>query len=191
MTNHEDCLVLNADYSPIGIIGWRKAMVWSFRYTHSQYSGIEIIDHYKDDIVLAANGQCKIPAVVRTTKYFKLIGQPVIFSRKNLFIRDDYMCQYCGVKPPISQLTYDHVIPKSKWPFSRKSATGWTNIVTACYKCNAKKGNKTVQQSGMHLQNEPYIPKKSKKYLPVNHQLLTIRTDIPSEWKLYVGDLIT
>ena len=191
MTNHEDCLVLNADYSPIGIIGWRKAMVWSFRYTHSQYSGIEIIDHYKDDIVLGANGQCKIPAVVRTTKYFKLIGQPVVFSRKNLFIRDDYMCQYCGVKPPISQLTYDHVIPKSKWPFSRKSATGWTNIVTACYKCNAKKGNKTVQQSGMHLKNEPYIPKKSKKYLPVNHQLLTIRTDIPSEWKLYVGDLIT
>ena len=58
MTNHEDCLVLNADYSPIGIIGWRKAMVWSFRYTHSQYSGIEIIDHYKDDIVLGANGQC-------------------------------------------------------------------------------------------------------------------------------------
>ena len=74
MINHEDCLVLNADYSPIGIIGWRKAMVWSFRYTHSEYSGIEIIDHYKNDIVLGANGQCRIPAVVRTTKYFKLIG---------------------------------------------------------------------------------------------------------------------
>ena len=191
MINHEDCLVLNADYSPIGIIGWRKAMIWAFRYSHSDYSGIEIIDHYNNDIVLGTNGNYKIPAVVRTTKYFKLIGQPVVFSRKNLFIRDDYTCQYCGTKPPISQLTYDHVIPKSKWPFSRKSATGWTNIVTACYKCNAKKGNKTIQQSGMKLKNQPYIPKKSKKYLPVSHQLLTIRTDIPNEWKLYVGDLIT
>lgn len=191
MINHEDCLVLNADYSPIGIIGWRKAMIWSFRYTHSLYSGIEIIDHYKDDKVIGAKGYCRIPAVVRTTKYFKLIGQPVVFSRRNLFIRDDYMCQYCGDKFPISQLTYDHVIPKSKWPHCRKSATSWTNIVTACYKCNAKKGNKTVQQSGMKLKNQPYIPHKTKKYLHVNHQLLTIRSDIPNEWKLYVGDLIT
>ena len=188
MINHEDCLVLNADYSPIGIIGWRKAMVWAFRYSHSDYSGIEIIDHYKNDKVIGANGGCKIPAVVRTTKYFKLIGQPVVFSRKNLFIRDDYCCQYCGKKFPIGQLTYDHVIPKSKWPHSRKSATSWTNIVTACYKCNSKKGNKTIQQAGLKLKNDPYIPKKSRKYLHVNHQLLTIRTEIPQEWKIYVGD---
>ena len=49
MKTHEDCLVLNADYSPIGIIDWRKAMVWSFRYTNCQYSSIEIIDYYNND----------------------------------------------------------------------------------------------------------------------------------------------
>ena len=80
MINHEDCLVLNADYSPIGIIGWRKAMVWAFRYSHSDYSGIEIIDHYKNDQVVGANGGCKI-LILRTImlqKMIKLLVQMVV-----------------------------------------------------------------------------------------------------------------
>jgi hypothetical protein len=190
MTNHEDCLVLNADYSPIGIIDWRKAMVWSFRYTNFQYSGIEIIDYYNNDYIMGVRKHLKIPAVVKTTKFFKVHSHNVIFSRKNLFIRDDYTCQYCGDKPSVSQLTYDHVIPKSKWPYPKTSCTSWTNIVTACFKCNCRKGNKTIQQAGMTLKNQPVVPQKTRKYLHVMHQLLTIRKDIPTEWKLYVKDFI-
>ena len=175
MTNHEDCLVLNADYSPIGIIGWRKAMVWSFRYSHSQYSGIEIIDHYKDDIVLGANGQCRIPAVVRTTKYFKLIGQPVVFSRKNLFIRDDYMCQYCGAKPPISQLTYDHIIPKSKG-----GKHEWQNVVACCKRCNLIKADKDLNQTILKLIQSPLAPEG-------NFWIKTIIGSNPDpEWEEYL-----
>ena len=90
MRHHNDCLVLNADYSPIGIIDWRKAMVWSFRYMNSKYSGIEIIEYYSDDYVIGVNTKSEIPAVVKTTKYFKVNSQSVNFSRKNIFIRDDY-----------------------------------------------------------------------------------------------------
>jgi 5-methylcytosine-specific restriction endonuclease McrA len=190
MTNHKDCLVLNADYSPIGIIDWRKAMIWSFRYTNFQYSGIEIIDYYNDDYIIGVRKHLKIPAVVKTAKFFKVHSHNVIFSRKNLFIRDDYTCQYCGAKPNINQLTYDHVIPKSKWPHPKTSSTSWTNIVTACFKCNCRKGNKTIQQAGMTLKNQPIVPQKTRKYLHVMHQLLTIRRDIPTEWKLYVKDFI-
>jgi len=190
MRNHNDCLVLNADYSPIGIIDWKKAMIWSFRYVNSKYTGIDIIEIYKDDYVIGAQQQkIKIPAVVKTTKYFKVNSQLVNFSRKNLFIRDNYTCQYCGAKPAINQLTYDHVIPKSKWPHIQQSPTSWTNIVTACFRCNCKKGNKTPQQANMVLKSKPYVPQKTKKYLHVSHQLLTIRNNIPHEWKLYIGDL--
>ena len=190
MKYHNDCLVLNADYSPIGIIDWRKSMVWSFRYNHSNYFGIEIIEYYKNDHVIGVNQKLNIPAVIKTTKYFKVHNQSVNFSRKNLFTRDDFTCQYCGQKPPINQLTYDHVIPKSKWPHKNKTATTWTNIVTACFKCNCRKGNKTLQQANMQLKNNPVIPQKTKKYLHVTYYLSTIRKDMPDEWKLYIAEKI-
>lgn len=188
MRNHNDCLVLNADYTPIGIIDWKKAMVWSFRYSNSKYSGIEIIEYYSNDYIIGVSSNLKIPAVVKTAKYFKINNQYVNFSRKNLFIRDDYTCQYCGNRYAINQLTYDHVIPKSKWQHKNIPVTSWTNIVTACYKCNCKKGNKTLQQANMSLKTDPYIPQKTRKYLHVIHQLFTIRKDIPEEWELYVGN---
>jgi hypothetical protein len=190
MRSHKDCLVLNADYSPIGIIDWKKAMVWSFRYTHSRYSGIEIIEYYSDDYVIGANSTEKIPAVIKTTKFFKINHHTVNFSRKNLFIRDNYTCQYCGDQLPSNQLTYDHIIPKSKWQFKNQPVTSWTNIVTACFRCNSRKGNKSLQQVNMQLMTNPYIPNKTTKYLHVTHQILTIRHSIPKEWQLYVGAII-
>jgi len=190
MRHHNDCLVLNADYSLMGIIGWQKAMVWEYRYNKSNYSGIDIVEYYIDDYIIGTNSQKKsIPAVVKTNKYFALKNQNVNFSRKNLFTRDDYTCQYCGITLPVSQLTYDHVIPKSKWPHSKQTATSWNNIVTSCFKCNSKKGNKTLQQANMKLRTQPFIPRKTNKYLHVTHQLLTIKRDIPKEWLLYIGDI--
>jgi hypothetical protein len=191
MRSHKDCLVLNADYSPIGIIDWKKAMVWSFRYTNSRYSGIEIIEYYSNDYVIGANSKEKIPAVVKTTKFFKINNHSVNFSRKNLFIRDNYTCQYCGDQLPANQLTYDHIIPKSKWQYKNQPATSWTNIVTACFRCNSRKGNKTLQQVNMQLMTNPYVPNKTTKYLHVTHQILTIKHNIPKEWQLYVGGMVT
>jgi 5-methylcytosine-specific restriction endonuclease McrA len=191
MRNHNDCLVLNADYSPIGIIDWKKAVVWSFRYINSKYSSVDIVEIYKNDYAIGAQYQkINIPAVIKTNRYFKVTNQAVNFSRKNLFIRDNYTCQYCGARPNINQLTYDHVIPKSKWPHHNKTATSWTNIVTACFKCNCKKGNKTPQQANMTLNTKPYTPQKTRKYLHVSHQLLTIRNKVPDEWKLYIQDFV-
>lgn len=185
--NHKACLVLNVDYSPISIIDWRKAMILAFRYFYTQHCGIEIIEFYKDDYVIGATQPMKIPAVIKTTKYFKFNNQLVNFSRKNIFIRDNYTCQYCGCKPAVNQLTYDHVIPKSKWTNCLQPATCWTNIVTACYKCNSKKGNKTLKQANMILDTEPYIPKKTSKYLHITSQLVIIKNSIPDEWKLYIN----
>ncbi len=183
------CLVLNADYSPLGIIDWKKAVVWSLKYENGSHRGIEVLDFYKDDSIIGAhNKRYPIPCVMRTCKYFKLNFQRVNFSRKNIFIRDNYICQYCGIMKGINELTYDHVIPKSNFKYKNSTPTCWTNIVTACTACNRKKGNKTPKQANMPLINLPIEPKKHFKYLPVARQLSTIRQDIPKEWKIYLPE---
>lgn len=187
--SHKNCLVLNADYTPIGIIDWKKAMVWSFRYINENYSSIEIVEYHYQDTVIGCNGPLNIPSIIKTTKYFKLLNKRVNFSRKNVFIRDDYTCQYCGTKLPINKLTYDHVIPKSLWK-NNGTPTCWTNIVTACISCNLKKSNRTPCQANMPLKQDPFIPQKSMKYLPLAYQLNTILKDFPDQWKAYVGDII-
>jgi len=185
---HKKCLVLNADYTPIGIISWQKAMVWLFRIKEDT-NNIDIIEYHANDSVLTCRGPERIPSVVKTIKYFKLLNHHVNFSRKNVFIRDDFRCQYCNKKYAINELTYDHVIPRAQWK-CLDTPTCWTNIVTACWNCNEKKGNKTPQQANMPLIKEPYIPRKTLKYLPLAHQLNTILTDLPKEWHSYIGDLI-
>lgn len=184
---HNKCLVLNADYSPLTIINWQRALVWSMKYETNHNLSIQIIDFYKDDYILGANyKKYPIPAVVKTNHYFRITTQSVKFSRKNIYIRDEYTCQYCGNTPNTSELTYDHVIPKSSWSSIVGSPTCWTNIVTACIDCNRKKGNRTPKQANMPLKNLPKEPAKNTKYLPICSYLLKIKTEIPAEWNIYI-----
>jgi len=188
-TENSKCLVLNSDYTPLGVISWKRALVWSMRHELHSNCGVDIIDFYKNDWIVGVNDRkIPIPAVVKTCKYFRIYNQNVNFSRKNLFIRDNYTCQYCNSRKEINKLTYDHVIPKSVWKNKIGSPTCWTNIVTACVDCNRKKGNRTPKQANMPLQNLPVAPKKSHKYLPITYWLLRIRKEIPDEWKCYLPE---
>lgn len=185
--NNSKCLLLNADYSPIHIISWQKAIVWNIRYENNKSYGIEIIDFYKDDFIQCVDKRIPIPAIAKTKRFFKINNQTVNFSRKNIFIRDDYRCQYCYKQFAEYFLTYDHVIPKSMWKLS-SSPTTWTNIVTCCTSCNRKKGCRTPKQANMFLHNIPNKPYKTAKYLPVTQLLLNIKNSghMPEEWKLYL-----
>ena len=187
---HKSCLILNADYTPMGIIDWKRAMTWLFRYGNAVGSRIEILEYHETDLVQTSTGPIKIPSIIKSSRYFKIFNKRVNFSRKNVFIRDNFTCQYCNKKFPIGKLTYDHVIPKSLWKLN-SSPTCWTNIVTACIHCNFKKSNKTPSQANMPLQIEPFAPQKSIKYLPLAYQLTTILKDFPKEWNAYVGDMVT
>jgi len=188
MCGHKDCLILNADYSPIGIINWQKAITWSFKYKYKKNQGIEIIDYYSNEYIIGANRRFPIPAVAKTVRYFKLHKRyNIVFSRKNLFTRDNYTCQYCGNVFSHNHLTYDHVVPKSRFVDTR-SATNWTNIVTACSKCNRRKGNKTPKEANMTLINEPLKPSFSIKYLPWYQHLITIGNGTTNEkWQQYIS----
>jgi len=183
MINHKPCLVLNLDYTPITIIDWKTSINWKFRVQKHHNPVIDIVQHYNDDYIQGPNYAYEIPCVIKVNKFIKAHKQLVKFSRKNLFLRDNYTCQYCGEMCPINKLTYDHVIPKSKWS-SKYSPTSWENIVTACYMCNRKKGDRTPQQANMKLLLEPNRPKFNLKYLPW-YQVLANIEYIP-EWSVFI-----
>jgi len=186
-TNHKKCLLLNVDYTPIALISWKRAIVWYFKYEHDKAYGIDIIDFYKNDSIKGVNNKkFPIPAVTKTKKFFHVHNDKVVFSRKNIFIRDEYTCQYCGKQFDYSKLTYDHVIPKSIWN-RQTSSTCWNNIVTACVACNNKKGSRTPKQANMPLRKIPVRPERKLRYLPIFEHLSTIN-EIPDEWKLYIPE---
>lgn len=187
--HNNKCLVLNADYSLLRIVDQRKAMSWYLKYSDTDY-GVEIIDFY-DDFIMGTNGRVyPVPAVAKIKKYFKMTNFNVSFSKKNIFIRDEYTCQYCGLRKSLNELTYDHVIPKSKWKKEYGCATSWTNITTACIGCNRKKGGRTPQQANMPILSTPHKPTKNSKYLPVMFHLSRIEREVPKEWKVYIPENI-
>jgi len=186
---HTNCLVLNADYTPLSIITWQRALLWFMRQENNPKYGIDILDFYKDDFIQGVNNKkYPMPAVSKTKRFFKINNQQVTFSRKNIFIRDNFTCQYCNKQYTHNQLTYDHVIPKSKWNWNSGSPTVWTNIVTSCVDCNRKKGNRTPKQANMELQNIPIKPNKNPKYLPISMHIAKIKEQIPDEWRIYLPE---
>lgn len=162
-------LVLTQGYEPLKVISWQRAI------TLLSLGKIEVIEEYDRDI-RSTSLVIKCPAVVRLLRVFKRNRKPVKFSRVNIFARDKYRCQYCGSKGKIGDLTYDHILPKS-----RGGKTVWKNIVTCCIECNSKKRDKTPEEARMRLRSQPGQP----KWVPA----MTIRLShlsAPDAWKSYI-----
>ena len=121
--------------------------------------------HDTDDWIAAVNFRIQIPRVVRLLNYDRVPRNAVKFSRRNVFLRDEHRCQYCGRRFGVHNLSLDHVIPRS-----RGGQTTWENIVAACLKCNVQKGGRTPKEAGMTLCRPPHKPAQN----PVlSHQLST------------------
>ena len=91
----------------------------------------------------------RLPSVVVLREFVKPARFPA-FTRFNLFLRDEFTCQYCGAK---GEMTFDHVTPRS-----RGGRTTWENVVASCGKCNLRKANLTLRQAGMSLKRRPMRP---------------------------------
>ncbi len=100
--------------------------------------------------------EIRVPRIIRLLFYDKLPQSNVKFNRRNIFARDENRCQYCGRKFPTSELSFEHVIPRS-----RAGKSTWTNIVCACTNCNKRKGGRTPEEAGMKLIRRPIQPKHS------------------------------
>jgi 5-methylcytosine-specific restriction endonuclease McrA len=114
---------------------------------------VEVIK-YSDKVITTCKEKIQIPLIVRLiTVVRKVFKNKIQFTKKNLFVRDQYMCAYCAQKFESKQLSVDHILPES-----RGGPTSWENCVTACVKCNNKKDNKTPREAGMFLKFKPFEP---------------------------------
>jgi 5-methylcytosine-specific restriction endonuclease McrA len=100
--------------------------------------------------ILTTSGEFVRPLIIRLLNYVKFRTKPIKISRHRIYARDNHQCVYCGSK---KSLTIDHVIPRSKGGLNT-----WTNMVTSCFSCNVKKGDKSLEQSKMKLNSQPYEP---------------------------------
>jgi len=140
-------LVLNADYRPLS---YYPLSLWNWQDSiKSAYlDRVTIVNNY-DRIIKSPSFSMKLPSVIALKSYIKPKSNPH-FTRFNVFLRDKFMCQYCGSK---SELTFDHLLPRSKG-----GKTDWDNVVTACSSCNVQKGGQLYGNSEMSLQQIPYQP---------------------------------
>jgi len=162
----EPVLVLNANFAPINVCTTRRA--------------IGLIHTGKASMVMNGRGTIKTvsaalekPSIIRLGRMVKRPRPRVKLSKREIFRRDNYTCQYCGVRG--GNLTLDHVIPR------RLGGThSWENLVTACAFCNHKKGGRTALQAGMMLFKNPKEPSSSAEYIFGRY------TIINEEWEPYL-----
>jgi 5-methylcytosine-specific restriction endonuclease McrA len=137
-------LVLNLDHSPVAVVTVQKAIVLLHLDKVTCLSAYEFLE------VRTVSQSFDYPAVICLNNYKSIPYRGVLLNRNNLFRRDKGECQYCGSK---KQLTIDHVIPRSKG-----GKSNWTNLVTACHRCNVVKGDKSPEQAGLRLTKLPFKP---------------------------------
>jgi 5-methylcytosine-specific restriction endonuclease McrA len=143
---------------------WRQVSEYKLKFQPEQYEWIRTVRF-----------QIAIPRVIRLLFYDRLPKQEVKFNRRNIFARDGNRCQYCGKRFTTSELSLDHVLPRSQGGVS-----SWENIVCSCMKCNIRKGGRTPSQAGLKLIRLPVKPKRSP--------LLTLRLgqEKYASWKQFL-----
>ena len=140
-------LVLNADYRPLS---YYPLSLWSWQDTIKAVflDRVNIVSFY-DKTIRSPSSELRLPSVVSLKSYITPSRHPA-FTRFNVFLRDKFSCQYCGHR---DELTFDHVIPRSKG-----GQTTWENVVAACSPCNLRKGSLTTAEAHMFPSQTPFQP---------------------------------
>lgn len=144
-------LVLNADYQPLSYF---PLSLWNWQTVVKAVflDRVNIVSEY-DRMIRSSNFEMRLPSVIALKKYIKPSRNPA-FTRFNLFLRDGFTCQYCGVgQDDGAELTFDHVVPRAYG-----GLTTWQNVITACAPCNLAKGGRTPGEARMSLLSAPEQP---------------------------------
>jgi 5-methylcytosine-specific restriction endonuclease McrA len=140
---HKPVLVLNTSYEPINVCAARRALILILK-------GVATAEEEHAFFIRSGRRSFRLPSVIRLLEYRRIPHQTRALSRKNILMRDRFTCQYCLKTMPSSELTLDHVIPRS-----RRGESTWENLVTCCHPCNNRKGNRTPEEAGMKLHRPP------------------------------------
>ena len=168
-------LLLNRLYMAVRVVSARRALTLLYRelaevvsvddgqYLSYDFDGWVEVSQAKRrfepeqyDWIRTVRFQIAVPKIIRMLVYEKVPSTSVKLNRRNLFARDQNRCQYCGRRRPTTELSLDHVIPRSQG-----GTNAWDNIVCACVRCNVKKGGRTPEQAHMKLITLPKRPRRS------------------------------
>jgi len=163
-------LVLNRNWQPVNVATVARALVLLWNESARVVDPADYQQYDWDDwaafqpavdepCVRSVHLRIRVPEVVTLRDFDRLPAAAVTFSRRNIFKRDHFTCQYCGKQPGVNELTLDHVKPRSQGGESR-----WDNCVLACVDCNHRKADRTPQQARMRLRRAPVQPKWNPLY---------------------------
>lgn len=164
-------LLLNASEEILNVIDWKKAICLL-----ESGKAIKPVAYNKQYILRTPKGSYHLPKAIMLMRYIRIPFKKSMPTRKNVFKRDNFTCQYCGIKSKnMKQLTIDHVMPRS-----RGGDSSWTNLVTACSRCNTKKGNRKPSECNMPLKKKP------KRPLSIDLYMNGITGFLAEEWERWV-----
>jgi 5-methylcytosine-specific restriction endonuclease McrA len=157
-------LVLNRSYLPIHVASVRRAFSLVYqclaRIVDEEHRTFDFEEWLELRVVNGAQcigtsrGRILLPRVILLTVFDRVPRRHVRFSRSNVLTRDRFTCQYCGQRPPRTQLNLDHVVPRS-----HGGRSTWENVVASCVECNRQKGGRTPEQAGLRLGRPPARPR--------------------------------
>jgi len=165
----EPVLVLNATFEPINVTAVRRAMVLMIK-------GVAQAEEVNQTHVHSASRALPVPSVIRLLAYRHIPQQTRALSRKNILLRDRNTCQFCSRTLPASELTLDHVVPRS-----RGGRSSWENLVACCYQCNNSKGDRTPEEAGFALARRP-----RPFTLHTSRQLMRLIGNKDEKWRKYL-----
>jgi 5-methylcytosine-specific restriction endonuclease McrA len=165
----EPVLVLNATFEPINVTAVRRAMVLLLK-------GVAQAEELNHAEVHSATRTLKVPSVIRLLAYRHIPQQTRALSRRNILLRDRNTCQFCGHTFSASELTLDHVVPRS-----RGGRSTWENLVACCYQCNNRKGDRTPEEAGLQLVRRP-----RPFTLHTSRQLMRLIGHQDEKWRKYL-----
>ena len=165
-------LLLNFSYEPLGTIGVARAICMQV------CDKLYVEEHDGENVLRSPSTEFKVPSVVRLRSYINVRRKrrENTMKRVRIYIRDRYCCQYCGEQKHAKDLTLDHILPRAQG-----GATTPQNLVSACKKCNQRKGNRTPEQARM-----PLLTSQKLLRLGLDHVLLCHYAESRPEWKKYL-----
>ncbi len=171
LNGHHPVLVLNSNYEPLNICNIRRAIVLVLN------GKAEVLEEY-DVMINSSSAGFDAPSVIRLVYMIKRPYPRVKLCRREIFIRDQFTCQYCGVET--RELTIDHIIPRSK-----NGPHTWENLVSACRQCNHRKGGKSIEEARLKLKSTPKEPRASR-YYPIQRAL---SRRVNQDWLKFIPEL--
>ncbi len=190
-------LVLNRLWQPVNICTARRAVGLLFLghaqvvhadeeqnfFTHDVNSWLEFSEQFDSahaEVVRSISRQFRVPYIIVLSMFDRLPRKEVKFTRQNVFQRDDYTCQYCGVRHDTRDLNLDHVVPRDKG-----GKTTWENVVCSCIRCNTRKANKMPMDANMFPMRKPAAP-KWRPFFSAGDRQSTASQSFHESWRHFI-----